>query len=74
MQQHTRTQGTNQLQALSAAQGKGIVGLVPLTERSSINLHNAILHQGLGSHQLVVAGIVDNIQDTGLAGLGYKME
>jgi hypothetical protein len=39
-----------------------------LTEWRSINLHNGILHQGLGANQLVVAGVVDDIDDTRLAG------
>ena len=37
-----------------------IVLLVPLTERSSIDLDNAVLHQGVGTDQLVVGGVVQN--------------
>ena len=44
----------------------------PVTEGGSVNLDNAILHEGLGSDQLVVAGIVDDVQDTCLAGLAWE--
>ena len=45
-----------------------VVLLVPLFERSGINLHNGVLHQSLGTHKLVVGGVVDDIQHTDLAG------
>lgn len=41
--------------------------LPPLAEGGGINLHNGALHQSLGTDQLVVAGVVDNVQDAGLA-------
>ena len=44
------------------------MGLIPLPEWSGINLDDGAFHQGLGTHQLVVAGIVHYINDTGLAG------
>ena len=56
--------------SLSLAQDLTIVGLPPLTEGRGIDLDNGALDQGLGAHQLVVAGIVDNVQNTGLAGAG----
>jgi len=45
-----------------------VVLLVPLSERSSVNLNDAVLHQSVGSDQLVVGGIVQYSQDTGLGG------
>ena len=66
--------GTDQFDSLLAAQRGGVVALVPLTEGSSINLYDGTLHQGLGTYQLVVAGIVYDINDTSLPGLGYKSE
>lgn len=50
-----------------ASQGQHVVSLVPLAEGRGIDDHDAVLHQGLGSHQLVVGGVVHNIGDTGLA-------
>lgn len=45
-----------------------VVLLVPSTEGGGINLDDGILHQSLGANQLVIGGIVHNIQDTSLAG------
>ena len=56
--------GTYHLCALLAAQCGGVVSLVPLPERSGVDLNNAVLHQCLGSHQFVVARIVDDVNDT----------
>ena len=42
----------------------------PLTEGRSVDDNNGVLDQGLGPHQLIVAGVVDNIDDPGLAGSG----
>ena len=39
----------------------------PLPERSRIHLYNAVLHKSLGSYQLVVTSIVNNIDETSLA-------
>ena len=39
----------------------------PLPERSGIHLYNAVLHKSLGSYQLVVTSIVNNIDETSLA-------
>ena len=61
-----------QLGSLSPAEGKGVVSLIPLSKWSGINLHDAVLHEGLRSDQLVVAGVVHNIQDSGLAGLSLR--
>lgn len=40
---------------------------VPLGEGGSVNLHDAVSHKGIGSHQLVVGGVVDDVEDSGLA-------
>lgn len=47
-----------------------VVGLVPLTVRGGVDLNDRVLHQRLGAHQLVVRGVVDNVNDTRLAGAG----
>merc|ERR1719343_105402 len=39
---------------------------VPLLVRLRIDLHDGVLGQGLGAHQLVASRIVDHIQDTNL--------
>lgn len=56
------------LGGLLEAQNNTVVLLVPLTEGSGVNLDDGVLHQGVGADQLVVAGVVDHTQDTGLAG------
>ena len=48
-----------------------VSGLVPFLELCCVDFDNASLHQGLCSHQLVVGGIVDNVQDTNLAGHAF---
>ena len=40
---------------------------LPLSEGSGINDNNGVLHQGLGSDQLMVGGVVDHVDDPGLA-------
>merc|ERR1719232_2430032 len=60
------------LGALLAAERRGIVGLVPLTERKSVDLHDGILHERLGAYQLVVASIVQDVDDTRLPCLGLR--
>lgn len=52
----------------STADGLAVVGLVPLTERSSIDLDNGGLGQGVCADQLVVGGVEGHSDDTGLAG------
>ena len=54
--------------ALLLAKGLSIVSLVPLTERSGIDLNNGTLDKSVGTDQLVVGSVVHNSQDTGLAG------
>lgn len=41
---------------------------VPLLKRGSINLNNCTLHQGLSPNKLIIRRIVNNIEDTCLAG------
>lgn len=60
----------NSLGTLALAKSLTVMGLVPLTERSGINLDDGRLDESLGTDELVVAGIVDNINDTGLAADG----
>ncbi len=55
-----------QLGSLLASQRSGEVGLVPLPVGKAVDEDDAVLHQGLGSDQLVVGGIVDHINDPGL--------
>jgi hypothetical protein len=52
----------------SAANGLAVVGLVPLSEGSSIDLENGGLGQGVGTDQLVVGRVVGDDDDAGLAG------
>ena len=42
----------------------------PLTEGGSIDDDDGVLDEGLGPDQLVVASVVDNVDDPGLAGSG----
>lgn len=58
------------LGTLTLTKSLTVVGLVPLTEGSGINLNDGRLDKSLGTDELVVAGIVDNINDTGLAADG----
>ena len=58
---------TYQFDTLFPAKRLCIVSLVPLAEWGSINLNNCALHQSFGSHQFIVTGIVDNINDTSFA-------
>lgn len=40
---------------------------VPLGEGSGVDLYDAVSHEGIGSDQLVVGGVVDDVEDSGLA-------
>lgn len=51
----------------SLLQGSGVVLLVPLLERSSVDLNDGTLDQSVGSDQLVASSIVSDTNDTGLA-------
>ena len=52
----------------AAADGLAVVGLVPLTEGGGIDLDDGGLGEGVGADQLVVGRVVDDTDDTGLAG------
>jgi hypothetical protein len=54
--------------SLLGGQHDSVVVGVPLGEGSGVDLDDAVLDEGVGSHQLVVGGVVDNVQDSGLAG------
>jgi hypothetical protein len=56
------------LQLTTAAERLTVVGLVPLTERSGIDLDNSRLGEGVGTDELVVGRVVGDNDDTGLAG------
>lgn len=48
-----------------------IVLIVPFAERSGIDLNDAVLHQCVSADQLVVGGIVNDIQDSCLPCAGF---
>ena len=52
----------------AAAEGLAVVGLVPLTEGGGIDLDDGRLGEGVGADELVVGRVVDDTDDTGLAG------
>ena len=42
------------LGGLAGTEGNGVVSLIPLTERSGIDLNDSVLHKSVGTNQLVV--------------------
>lgn len=46
---------------LTLTEDLAIVALPPLTEGCSINLHNGTLDESLGTYQLIIAGIIDDV-------------
>ena len=60
----------NSTLTLAGTNGDGIVRFVPLTEGGGIDLNDGVLDQGTGTDHLVVGGVVDNGNDTSLAGDG----
>jgi hypothetical protein len=48
-----------------------VVGLVPLTKWGGIDLDNGVLDQCLGADQLVVGGVVDDVNNAHLLGAGW---
>ncbi len=56
----------------SAAEGLTVVSLVPLTERSGVDLDDGGLGQGVGADKLVVGRMVGDNNDTGLAGAALR--
>jgi hypothetical protein len=51
-----------------AAEGDAVVSLVPLAEGCGIDLDDGGAGEGVGSDKLVVGGVVDDTDDTGLLG------
>lgn len=51
-----------------AAQWQNVVAFVPLSEWGGIDDNDSVLHQSLGADQFVVGCVVNDIDDTGLAG------
>lgn len=64
--------GLSELSAFLMTEGEGIVSLVPLSEGCSVDNDDGVLHQSLGTDQLVVASIVDDVDDPRLAGNGLR--
>jgi len=60
--------GFSQFYALFPSDGQGVMRFVPLTERRRVDGDDGVLDEGLRPHQLVVAGVIDGIDDTRLAG------
>lgn len=52
----------------STANGLAVVSLVPLTERSGVDLDNGATSEGVGADEFVVGRVVGDSNDTGLAG------
>ena len=48
-----------------------VVGGVPRFERSSIDLHDAVLDECFSSNELIVGGIVNNVKDSCFLGDGF---
>lgn len=55
-----------------AAESSSVVSLEPLSERSSIDLDDGGLGEGVGTDELVVGGMVDDTDDTGLLGDAFR--
>jgi len=49
-----------------------VVALVPRAERLGVNLDDGVLDEGLGADELVVRGVVDNIEDAALASADFR--
>ena len=62
--------GFRQLYSLLATDGQGVVRLVPLAERRRIDGDDGVLDERLGSDQLVIAGVVNGVDDTRLSSDG----
>lgn len=49
------------------ADGLGVVGLIPLPERGSVDLNDGALHQGVGADELIVGCVVNNTDKPSLS-------
>ena len=49
-----------------------VVFEVPLAEGSGVDLDDAVLDESLGTDELVVGGVVDNIDNSGLTADGFR--
>ena len=58
---------SHQFCALLFAERQSVVGLVPCSERRTVDADDTILDKCLRSNQLIVAGIVQDVNDTCLA-------
>jgi len=61
-----RLVGFGQFDSLLPAERRGVMSLVPLAEGRSVDGDDGVLDERLSTHQLVVAGVVDGIDDTRL--------
>jgi hypothetical protein len=52
------------------AKSDAVMLVVPLTEGSSVDLNDGVLHKSVGADVVVVRAVVDDTQDTRLAGDG----
>ena len=57
---------------LLPSNGHGIMSLVPLTEWGSVDGDDGVLDESFRPHQLVVAGVVDGVDDTRLTGDRFR--
>merc|ERR1712037_934287 len=62
--------GLAQFRPLLVSEREGVVRLEPLPERRRVDDDDGVLDDGLGAHQLIVARVVDDVDDPGLAGDG----
>lgn len=56
----------------STANGLAVVSLVPLSERSGVDLDDGAAGQGVGTDELVVGRVVGDSDDTSLAGAALR--
>ena len=54
--------------ALLGVEVDSVVVSIPLSERSSIDLDDTVLNQSFCSDQLVIGGVIDHVEYSGLAG------
>ena len=66
----SETRGSQYQRSIAPCGAKLIVEPLPLSEGGGVDHDNGVLDEGLGPDQLVVASVVDNVDDPGLAGSG----